>query len=130
MAKTDGFKDFVLDQLAELRGLTCRAMFGGYGLRYRDTFFGIIHKGRLYFKVTPETVESYRALGTKPFRVTYTMSLKTYYEVPADILEDSAQLIEWAETAGTAPCPQPGRRPRAASKAHKSKPARITRARA
>ena len=127
---TDGFKDFVMDQLAELRGLTCRAMFGGYGLRYRDTFFGIIHKGRLYFKVTPETVESYRALGTKPFRVTKTMTLKTYYEVPADILEDSAQLIEWAETAGTAPCLQPGRRRRAASKAHKSKPARITRARA
>ena len=31
-AKTDGFKDFVLDQLADLRELTCRAMFGGYGL--------------------------------------------------------------------------------------------------
>ena len=68
--KHDGFKDFVLDQLADLRGLTCRAMFGGYGLRYREAFFGIIHKGRLYFKVTPETVDSYRALGTKPFRVT------------------------------------------------------------
>ena len=74
MAKHDGFKDFVLDQLADLRGLTCRAMFGGYGLRYRESFFGIIHKGRLYFKVTPETVESYQAMGTKPFRVTSRMT--------------------------------------------------------
>lgn len=128
MAKHDGFKDFVLDQLGDLRGLTCRAMFGGYGLRYRETFFGIIHKGRLYFKVTPETVESYRAMGTKPFRVTSTMTLKTYYEVPADIFEDAAQLAEWAETASTAQRSKPARR-RAVSKTRTSKPARITRAR-
>ena len=128
MAKTDGFKDFVLDQLTDLRGLTCRAMFGGYGLRYREVFFGIIHKGRLYFKVTPETVESYRDLGTKPFRVAKTMTLKTYYEVPADILEDSAQLAEWAETASAAQRPRPARQ-RAASKARTSTPARTTRAR-
>ncbi len=129
MARTDGFKEFVLDQLADLRGLTCRAMFGGYGLRYRDTFFGIIHKGRLYFKVTQQaTVESYRALGAKPFRVTSKMTLKTYYEVPTDVLEDAAQLAEWAETASTAQRPKPARR-RAASKTRKSTPARMTRAR-
>lgn len=128
MAKTDGFKDFVLDQLADLRGLTCRAMFGGYGLRYRETFFGIIHKGRLYFKVTPETAKSYRALGTKPFRVTSTMTLTTYYEVPADILEDAALLAEWAQTASTVQRPQPARR-RAAPNARNSKPSRISRAR-
>lgn len=128
MAKHDGFKDFVLDQLADLRGLTCRAMFGGYGLRYRETFFGIIHKGRLYFKVTPETVESYRAMGTKPFRVTSTMTLTTYYEVPTDILEDAAQLAEWAETATTAQRPKPARR-RTASKTRTSKPGRVSRAR-
>ncbi len=126
--KHDGFKDFVLDQLADIRGLTCRAMFGGYGLRYRETVFGIIHKGRLYFKVTSETADSYRVMGAKPFRVTKTMTLKTYYEVPADILEDAALLAEWAETASTAQRPQPARR-RAASKAHKSKPARVARTR-
>ncbi|MEQ1654759.1 MAG: TfoX/Sxy family protein [Nitrospira sp.] len=126
--KHDGFKDFVQDQLADLRGLTCRAMFGGYGLRYRDTFFGIIHKGRLYFKVTPETVESYRSLGTKPFRVTSKMTLTTYYEVPADILEDAALLAEWAETASTAQRPKPARR-RTTPNARQSKPARASRAR-
>lgn len=124
----DGFKDFVLDQLADLQGLTCRAMFGGYGLRYRETFFGIVHKGRLYFKVTPETVESYRSMGTKPFRVTSRMTLKTYYEVPADILEDAALLAEWAETAGSTQRPKPARR-RATAKPRKSKPARVARAR-
>lgn len=95
--KHDGFKDFVLDQLADLRGVTCRAMFGGYGLSHRKTFFGIIHKGRLYFKVTPMTINEYKTSGMKPFRVTAKMTLKTYYEVPADILEDSERLSAWAK---------------------------------
>lgn len=95
--RESGFKDFVLDQLADLRGLTCRVMFGGYGLSLRKTFFGIIHKDRLYFKVTPLTAAAYKKKGTKPFRVTPKMTLRTYYEVPVDVLEDSERLTEWAE---------------------------------
>jgi DNA transformation protein len=95
--KHDGFKDFVLDQVADLRGLTCRAMFGGYGLSYKGTFFGIIHKGRLYFKVTPETVDQYKTHGMSPFRPNPKQTLKTFYEVPVDVIEDAEQLNEWAE---------------------------------
>jgi DNA transformation protein len=100
-SKHDGFKDFVLDQLAGLHGLTCRAMFGGYGLSYKGTFFGIIHKGRLYFKVTPDTAAEYTQQGMKPFRPNAKQTLRTYYEVPEDVLEDSARLIAWAEQAAT-----------------------------
>jgi DNA transformation protein len=96
-AKHDGFKDFVLDQLADLRGLTCRGMFGGYGLSFNGTFFGIIHKGRLYFKVTPETVDQYKTHGMKPFRPNAKQTLKSFYEVPVDVIEDTEQLNEWAE---------------------------------
>ena len=96
-AKHDGFKDFVLDQLADLRGLTCRAMFGGYGLSCHGRFFGIVHKGRLYFKVTPETVDQYKTHGMSPFRPNPKQTLKTFYEVPVDVIEDAEQLHEWAE---------------------------------
>ncbi len=98
-AKHDGFKDFVLDQLADLRGLTCRAMFGGYGLSFNGTFLGIIHKGRLYFKVTPETVDQYKTHGMKPFRPNAKQTLKNYYEVPLEILEHSEHLTVWASQA-------------------------------
>ena len=114
MPKTDGFKDFVLDQLADLRGLTCRAMFGGYGLRYRDQFFGIIHKGRLYFKVSSTTLALYQDQGMKPFRPNATQTLTSFYEVPTDILEDAEQIAAWAESAATAPRPARKRRTGAA----------------
>lgn len=98
-AKHDGFKDFVLDQLHDVGGLACRAMFGGYGLSCRGTFFGIIHKDRLYFKVSLTTIASYHERNMKPLQVTKTMRLKTYYEVPIDVLEDRDILARWAEEA-------------------------------
>jgi len=97
--KTDSFKDFVLDQLSELRGVTCRAMFGGYGLSKGAAFFGIIHKGRLYFKTDSASVSAYRERQMKPFRLNVRQTLKTYYEVPVDIIEDAEELAHWADRA-------------------------------
>lgn len=97
--KHDGFKDYVLDQLADLRGITCRAMFGGYGLYHRETFFGIIHKGQLYFKTDRITAARYRDRGMKPFKPSAAQTLKNYYEVPNEVLEDSDALTTWASQA-------------------------------
>lgn len=98
-SKNDGFKDFVLDQLTDLRSLTARAMFGGYGLYHRSTFFGIIHNGRLYFKVTTSTLSRHTDHGMKPFRPNAKQTLKSFYEVPIDILEDAEALTQWATDA-------------------------------
>jgi DNA transformation protein and related proteins len=98
-AKHDGFKDFVLDQLADLRHVTARAMFGGYGLYQRTKFFGIIHKGRLYLKVTETTTPRYKAHGMKPFRPNAKQTLKSFYEVPVDVIEDAEALTQWATEA-------------------------------
>ncbi len=98
-SKHDGFKDYVLDQLADLRGVTCRAMFGGYGLHQHGAFFGIIHKGRLYFKTDRITAPRYRKRGMKPFKPSPAQTLKNYYEVPVEILEASDNLTAWASHA-------------------------------
>jgi DNA transformation protein len=95
-AKNDGFKDFILDQLADLHGVTARAMFGGHGLYRGATFFGIIHKGRLYLKVSATTVPRYQEAGMKPFRPNTKQTLKSFYEVPVDVIEDAEALTQWA----------------------------------
>lgn len=99
MPKSDGYKEFVMDQLADLNGLTCRAMFGGYGLARDGSFFGIIHKGRLYFRTGPATAPLYRAQQMKPFKPNPKQTLRNYYEVPVDIVESSDHLVEWAVAA-------------------------------
>lgn len=95
--KRDSFKDFVLEQLRGFEAVECRPMFGGFGLYLRGTFFGILYKGRLYFKTGRDTQKRYIRQGMKPFRPSAKQTLKTYYEVPVSDLEDSEKLAELAE---------------------------------
>ena len=97
--KDDSFKDFVLDQLQGLDDVEARRMFGGFGVYQDETFFGIIHKGRLYFKVDDSTVGEYRKRKMKPFRPNAKQTLKSYYQVPVEVIEDGTQLTEWATQA-------------------------------
>ena len=97
--KDESFKDFVLDQLRELDDVEARRMFGGYGLYRDETFFGIIHKDRVYFKIDDSTVSEYRRRKMKPFRPNAKQTLKSYYQVPLEILEDAEQLCHWAAQA-------------------------------
>ena len=97
--KDESFQDFVLDQLQELDDVEARRMFGGYGVYQNETFFAIIHKGKLYFKIDESTVGEYRKRKMKPFRPNPKQTLKSYYQVPVEIIEDSDQLCEWARKA-------------------------------
>jgi DNA transformation protein len=60
-----------------------------------------LDKGRLYFKVNETSRAAYVERGMGPF--TYEMKGKVmtmgYYEVPPDVLENAAELVEWAERA-------------------------------
>lgn len=97
--KEDSYRDFVLDQLRALGGVTCRSMFGGYGLYLAEDFFGILFGGRLYFKTDATTREKYRRQGMEPFSPSGQQVLKTYYEVPEEVIEDDEMLASWAMEA-------------------------------
>jgi DNA transformation protein len=116
----DSLKDFVLDQLAALPGLRARAMFGGHGLYAGPKFFGILFEGRLYFKVSAGTRGAYEARGMGPF--TYQMTARTitmsYYEVPADVLENREEVIAWARAALRVSTAKMPAKPRATLRKH------------
>ena len=98
-AVDNSFVAYVLDQLGEVEGLGCRAMFGGHGLYRGPTFFGIVFDGRVYLKTDDATGREYVRRGMTPFRPSDRQLLKTYYEVPADVLEDRGRFTAWAEAA-------------------------------
>ena len=70
-----------------------------YGLYCGRVFFGIVQKGRLYFKTNATTAPRYRKREMKPFRPNAKQTLNTYYEVPVDVLEDAEELTIWAQQA-------------------------------
>jgi DNA transformation protein len=98
MAVTDEYLQYVLEQLAGLGPVTPRRMFGGIGLFHADRIFGLIARDTLYFKVDDSNRRDYeeRNMGRlRPFADKPDLSM-TYYEVPADTLEDADTCVEWA----------------------------------
>jgi DNA transformation protein len=101
--RRDEFAELVLDQLARFGTVEARPMFGGFGLYGRGPIFGIIHRRRLYFRVSDATRPEYEARGTAPFRPYAGQAMPTYHEVPLEILEDAVALVAWARAAEAAP---------------------------
>ncbi|HET7608352.1 MAG TPA: TfoX/Sxy family protein, partial [Gammaproteobacteria bacterium] len=65
---TPEFRDFVLDQLAGVRELRSKRMFGGLGLYAGERFFGIVAADELFFKVDDANRGAYEAAGSDAFR--------------------------------------------------------------
>lgn len=53
MATSKEYKNFILEQLDLLDGITCRAMMGEYLLYYNGVLFGGIYDDRLLVKIVP-----------------------------------------------------------------------------
>ena len=96
MVKDDTFKEYIIDQLRDLYDLRAKGMFGGHGLYQGSKFFGMISKGRLYFKTDDSSREYYIEQGMKPFRPNKKQTLKNYFEVPPDVIDDGDRLTELA----------------------------------
>jgi DNA transformation protein len=92
------FLAYVLEQLAGLADVSSRRMFGGAGLYSGEFFFGLIAGDVLYLRVDDSNRAEYSARGMAQFRpyADRPHLSMNYYEVPAEVLEDAAQLVAWA----------------------------------
>ncbi|MGH8178407.1 MAG: TfoX/Sxy family protein [Steroidobacter sp.] len=115
MAVSADYVAYVIDQLAPFARVRSRRMFGGVGLYADDVFFGLIAEDTLYFKVDESNRTDYLSRGCAPFRPfaddpdTYSMS---YFEAPADVLEDPDELKLWARKAAAAAVKAQAKRPK------------------
>ena len=94
----DGIDD-IHDRLSALGKVTSRPMFGGHGLYRDETIFGIMFEGKLYLKVDERSKPDYESRGMEPFHPNERQTLKSYYEVPPDVLADPEALLSWTGEA-------------------------------
>jgi DNA transformation protein len=95
---SSGFREFVLGQLSDVRGLHARPMFGGIGLYSDGVFFGIVAGDALYFKVDDTNRGDYEREGSRPFKPYANRPMTmAYYSVPASVMEDAVDLARWAK---------------------------------
>lgn len=93
---TDASQVFCADVVARLQpigGVTSRKMFGGFGLFHDKSMFGIVSKTTLYFKVSDETLETFKKARSKQHKP------MPYYSVPSTVLAERSDLHKWARAA-------------------------------
>jgi len=102
MSVSDEFVDYVLDQFSGWQEVSARRIFGGAGLYCDGVMFGLIADDVAYLKVDDSNREDFVKAGSSAFNP-YPEKAKSvvmsYYEIPADILEDRELLSKWAERA-------------------------------
>lgn len=97
--RKDKFRDSVLLLLHDLRGLDCKALYSGYGLWCATTFFGIISKDKLYFRVNDNTRADFQAARSCPLLTRGGKYELEFLEVPSTVAKNPESLVDWATRA-------------------------------
>jgi len=96
MAVSKNYRDYVLDQLGGLGDVSAPRLFGGFGLYQDEWFFGLLYNDTLFLKVDDSNRPDYVGRGMQAFQPRKDKQSMSYFEVPADVLEDRTELATWA----------------------------------
>src|ERR1700687_1867761 len=98
-------RDFLIDLFSDFGPVTIRRMFSGFGISADGINFALALRSGLYFRVDEETIPQFEAEGSKPFQYTTrakTVTVNSYWELPARLFDESEELAGWARAALTA----------------------------
>jgi DNA transformation protein len=98
-------RDFLIDLFADFGPVTIRRMFSGFGISAGGTNFALALRSGLYFRADAQTIPRFEAEGSKPFQYqtrTKTVTVTSYWELPARLFDDPEELTGWARAALTA----------------------------
>jgi DNA transformation protein and related proteins len=118
MSVSPGYLEYVLEQLAGLGDVSARRMFGGVGLYSGEHFFGLIDDDVLFLRADDTTRADFVARGMpafQPFKDKPEFSM-SYYQAPAEVLEDAEELARWARASVAVAARQPKKAPKKARK--------------
>ena len=95
-------RDFLIDLFADFGPVTIRKMFSGFGISADGTNFALALRSGLYFRADEASIPQFEAEGSKPFQYqtrAKTVTVNSYWELPARLFDDSEELSVWAKTA-------------------------------
>ncbi|MGY4478990.1 TfoX/Sxy family protein [Bradyrhizobium sp. USDA 3364] len=118
-------REFLTDLFADFGPVTLRRMFSGYGISADGTNFALALRAGLYFRADEQTIPQFEAEGCGPFQYqtrSKTVTVNSYWQLPARLFDDSEELAVWARLAlGAAQRAALRKRPRKRAAASKTK---------
>ncbi len=94
--------DFLIDLFVDFGPVIIKRMFSGYGISADGTNFALALRSGLYFRADEQTIPQFEAEGSAPFQYqtrARTVTVGSYWQLPARLFDDSEQLAEWARAA-------------------------------
>jgi len=95
-------REFLIDLFSHFGPVTIRQMFSGYGISADGTNFAMALRSGLYFRADEATIPQFEAEGSKPFQYqtrAKTVTVNSYWELPARLFDDTDELSVWAKAA-------------------------------
>src|SRR5439155_2394297 len=95
-------RDFLIDLFADFGPVTIRKMFSGFGISADGTNFALALRAGLYFRADDQTIPQFEAEGSQPFQYqtrAKTVTVNSYWQLPARLFDDSEELADWARAA-------------------------------
>ncbi|MDE2378441.1 TfoX/Sxy family protein [Bradyrhizobium sp.] len=95
-------REFLVDLFADFGPVTIRRMFSGYGISADGTNFALALRAGLFFRADEATIPDYEAEGSRPFQYqtrAKTVTVNSYWQLPARLFDDSEELARWARAA-------------------------------
>ena len=95
-------RDFLIDLFSDFGPVTIRPMFSGFGISADGTNFAMALRAGLYFRADDQTIPQFEAEGSKPFQYqtrAKTVTVSSYWQLPARLFDDPEELSGWARAA-------------------------------
>jgi DNA transformation protein len=95
-------REFLIDLFADFGPVTIRKMFSGFGISADGINFALALRAGLYFRADEQSISRFEAEGSQPFSYqtrTKTVTVNSYWQLPARLFDDSEELADWAKAA-------------------------------
>jgi DNA transformation protein len=95
-------REFLTDLFADFGPVTIRRMFSGFGISADGVNFALSLRAGLFFRADEQTIPRFAAEGSKPFSYqtsTRSVTVASYWQLPARLFDDTEELSEWARAA-------------------------------
>jgi len=102
MVASDGFAEFLREQLAPLGRVTMRRMFGKTGVFCDGLMFGMVTDDTLYLRVDDHNRAAFKEAESSP-PLNYEKQGRTidlsFWQAPERLLDEPDELVTWAGIA-------------------------------
>ena len=95
-------RDFLTDLFSDFGPVTIRPMFSGFGISADGINFALALRAGLYFRADEQNIPQFEAEGSQPFQYqtrAKTVTVNSYWQLPARLFDDPEELTDWARAA-------------------------------